>query len=160
MNKEQLKEQKEEFKKTILNEQGKRFTDILNYLKAKGINQTMLAKLFVIDQTGVSNYAKGKNFIPFENLHILLTKYKININWLLSGKGSMLIPEEKSGFKYRLLELQAESGLDDRDFSKKIGVSESELDRLGTGKLKPTVDVLHNIKKEFNKSTDYMLYGE
>ena len=42
----------------------------------------------------ISAYISKKIFLPSDVLFILATRYNVNINWLLTGKGSMLVNSE------------------------------------------------------------------
>jgi len=66
----------------------KRFKIMRTYL---GLSQTSIAELFQVSQKTVSNWERGRNE-PF--LHVLArfhNNYAININWLVTGDGEMLL---------------------------------------------------------------------
>jgi len=44
----------------------------------------------------LSNYINQKSMLGGETLQFLADKYDININWLLTGKGSMLISDKEN----------------------------------------------------------------
>lgn len=69
----------------------------------KGITQAELGEKLGIQFQHVSKYERGATVPTWENLIKLMEIYDVNINWLLTGKGSMFlspvtysIPEESN----------------------------------------------------------------
>jgi len=58
------------------------------------LNQQQLADQLGVTQAAISATEKGKNNLTSETLYILLTKYNINLNYLIAGIGTMFIKEE------------------------------------------------------------------
>ena len=76
-----------------------------------GITQAELGNKLGIQSQHVSKYERGKTVPTWENLIKLNERYDVNINWLLTGKGSMFlspvnysIPGEKNIYTVRDLE--------------------------------------------------------
>jgi len=64
------------------------------YLK---LSQEKLAEILGVKRNTLSNWERGENEMNYEAMHILYTKFGVNINWLLTGEGSMFVksPQEK-----------------------------------------------------------------
>lgn len=61
------------------------------------ISQVEMAKTLETKQPNISKIEKGDRPLSFAMLRILRTKYKLNINWYITGQGTMLNdPEDKS----------------------------------------------------------------
>lgn len=76
-----------------------------------GITQARVGAKLGIQSQHVSKYERGETVPTWENLIKLIELYDVNINWLLTGKGSMFlspvnysIPEEKNVSAVRDLE--------------------------------------------------------
>ncbi len=76
-----------------------------------GITQAEVGNKLGIQSQHVSKYERGETVPTWENLIKLTELYDVNINWLLTGKGSMFlspvnysIPEEKNIYAVRDLE--------------------------------------------------------
>jgi len=83
----------------------------------------------------LSNYINQKSMLGGETLQFLADKYDININWLLTGKGSMLISDkenaevistkpEMTGVPYLTMEALEQLQRDLTIIKEKIGVYE------------------------------------
>lgn len=57
------------------------------------ITQQQMANVLNVRKQAISDYERGINTIPTKALIILINDYNININWLLSGKGNMLLSD-------------------------------------------------------------------
>ena len=68
---------------------GKRLRDLRKKL---GYNQKNFADLLGITERTLRNYEKGNN-LPSSLLTILIEKFNININWLLTGEGDMFLKD-------------------------------------------------------------------
>ena len=73
-------------------EVGLRFKEFRNSIKK---SQTKLADEFLLTQTTIASIETGKSFpvIPFQNY--LYSQYSLNLNWLLTGCGEMILSGEK-----------------------------------------------------------------
>lgn len=60
-------------------------------------------------------------------------------------------------FRHRLQELRKERGLNQKDFAKAIGFSQSQISQWETGVNEPTASSLTVIADYFNVSVDYLL---
>lgn len=60
-------------------------------------------------------------------------------------------------FSERLLECMQVSGITQSELAKRIGMSKSVVNEYCTGKKKPSIEVLVEICKALNESSDYLL---
>ena len=68
--------------------------------------QLNMAKALNVSRQAVNEYERGNNIIPTKALIILINDYNININWLLSGQGNMLLSDtEKINTSQQIQEL-------------------------------------------------------
>ena len=56
---------------------------------AAGLKQGVVAKFLGLSQTALSDYEHGKRNPPRETIAILAERYKVNLNWLITGEGEM-----------------------------------------------------------------------
>lgn len=69
----------------------------VKFRKKLQISQVEVAKVLETKQPNISKIEKGERPLSFAMLRILRTKYKLNINWYITGQGQMLNdPEDKS----------------------------------------------------------------
>lgn len=82
------------------------------FRKGKGLTQVELGEMLGINFQHISKYERGE-FIPtFENLIKLIDHFSVNINWLLTGDGTMY-QEDKS--QYKITEEQVARVIRDED---------------------------------------------
>ena len=70
---------------------GERFRLMRNYV---GLSQKEAAAIFGMNQSNIVRIEKGVVFPNMSVCHYFKTRYNIDTNWLISGEGEMLIPEE------------------------------------------------------------------
>lgn len=84
------------------NKKGDRLKELYRYF---GFNQKSLAQLVGTQQTAISMAVTGEREVQEVWLYKLKEKYhNINIDWVLTGEGEMLISENKQEYKYLILE--------------------------------------------------------
>jgi len=64
--------------------------------EALGVKQTEIAKVLDIESNYLSNIERGIKEPSKKLISILITKYKINSNWLLTGEGDMFVNSLRS----------------------------------------------------------------
>jgi len=62
--------------------------------KLCGLSQKELAIAADMEQSQVSSQENGKFRIQVDLLLVLIQKYNVNINWLLTGEGSKFLPKK------------------------------------------------------------------
>ena len=75
---------------------GQRLRD---FRKVKKITQEELANVLNLDTANISFYENGKTAPSLQSLEIMRITYNLNINWLLSGEGTMFLDSEKDSKK-------------------------------------------------------------
>lgn len=76
-----------------MNQIGLRLKNIRGFLKK---SQEELAQELKLTKQAVSNMETGKSSPSITTLDILLKKYDINLNYLVSGVGDIMIQKEKN----------------------------------------------------------------
>ena len=76
-----------------------------------------------------------------------------------SRQNDTSLEEKIKNFGKRLSELQAQHNFLDREMATLLKISEKDYLKLVTGKNLPNLDILMNIKRNFNVSIDYLLWG-
>ena len=137
-----------------------------------GLSQQKLANVLDIKVTVINHIENGtqKSF-SYDLAYKLNQKYGYNIHWMMTGEGrikdtSLLridnttIVKKLDSFYKRFNQLQKENDLNDYQFSKETGISEARIEKLGIGKVLPTLEELNALKTHFDVSIDWLLYGE
>lgn len=76
-----------------------------------------------------------------------------------SRQNDTSLEEKIKSFGKRVSELQAQHNFLDREMATLLKISEKDYLKLVTGKNLPNLDILMNIKRNFNVSIDYLLWG-
>jgi len=58
------------------------------------LSQVEVAKILETKQPNISKIEKGERPLTFSMLRVLRKKYNLNINWYITGQGTMLSEEE------------------------------------------------------------------
>lgn len=109
----------EGLQKLIMTTQGLRLKKIRQTL---GLSQEEFGAIFDIKKQFVSNIEKDHVVLNNDKLVKLLVDYKVNINYLLAGIGSMFLGQDKkpdnfkSDVKQAIIELMREGQLSKDDF--------------------------------------------
>ena len=70
---------------------------LLQFLQAENITQTQLADTLSVARGSVSHILAGRNKPGYDFLESLLLHYpRLNIDWLITGKGRMYMDETES----------------------------------------------------------------
>ncbi len=140
-----------------------------------GYSQQEIADKLKININTYRGYEYNKREMPYETLRFLIDTFCVNINWFLTGNGSMFLNSEETlsnqlsdvnnvyfSFRIgkRLSFLQEKNKYQDKDMAKILGIYEYEYIDLKNGIKEPTLKILNCIKKYFNVSIDWLLYGD
>ena len=60
------------------------------------VSQSNMEDCLSLSRNTLSAYERGKAFFKPHTLQLLSSKYNVNINWLLTGKGNMLLSDDDS----------------------------------------------------------------
>lgn len=66
----------------------------LKFRKKMQISQVEMATILETKQPNISKIEKGERALAFSMLRVLRTKYKLNINWYITGQGTMISEED------------------------------------------------------------------
>jgi len=79
-------------RKRIINENSGNFYDRLKYVRWQlGYTQDEFSKFLNISKPTLVRYESGGRKPDADFLNILMTRFNININWLISGNGKMFL---------------------------------------------------------------------
>lgn len=93
---------------------GKRLASFRNHIN---LSQMEFAKLLEINPVTLSNYERGRRFPDVTILNVLREKTNVNLNWLISGDGTMF-------------EFKSDAISSKKEKSKKIAALSEELKNL------------------------------
>ena len=151
---------------------GQRIKNIRQELQ---MSQEQFGKLFDSGKAYISLVENNKSKLSVENLVKLLLNYNVNINYVLSGNGTMflnncenthaLIVNEQSILRFknwgkRLNQILSENEETPYAFSKRTGITESRIEKFLLDSVEPTITEVNAIKSNVDISIDWLLYGE
>lgn len=150
-----------------------------NFLKnirlTLGYNQQEIADKLNLNINTYRSYEYQKRDLSNELILKLVDIFNINVHYLYTGQGDMFIStclntcnkqdnnkivKNLDSFYKRFNQLQKENDLNDYQFSKETGIPEARIEKLGIGKVLPTLEELNALKTHFDVSIDWLLYGE
>lgn len=166
----------------------KEFKDYLQNITNLKITQSDIAKALNTSRSNISHRIKNNSEIKisevekiakFSNIakvHEFMNDYLkyigqyandikedsiiYNINNSLKLSYNTSFTENLKKFYKRFNQLQKENDLNDYQFSKETGIPEARIEKLGIGKVLPTLEELNTLKTHFDVSIDWLLYGE
>ena len=121
-----------------------------------------------------SSYERGERNPSLDFIEHLVSEYKVNANWLLTGKGSNFLPETKNTFSRqndenvyekisqmgrRLQDIQDKHNFLDKEMAILLKISEKEYIKIKLGQSEPNMDTINQIKRNFDVDIDWLLYG-
>lgn len=136
--------------------------------------QEEFAKKLNCPLTTYRSYEYGSRNFSNEFIQSLINKFSVNANWLFCDIDEMFTNKCKNSlldcnnqasivcyqdFYKRLNLIQNTNKLSDDEFSEILGISEKRLEKLKNGIAEPDVEELNNLKKHFDLSIDWLLYG-
>lgn len=143
------------------------------FRELKSKNASDFAKQNNIEIRTYSSYERGERKPPLEVLEQFVLRYNLNINWLITGEGSMfrakhdykradnlsiIINPEITARHYQ--NIQEVNGYTDTQMAKILKISDKRYRDLALGKAFPTVEEQNETKKNFNVDMDLFLYGD
>ena len=72
---------------------------------ALGLTQEQFAKELGVSFATINRYEKGKRLPDAEFLQILIDRYRVNLNWLFTGKGPMFLMNSDKQANSELFEI-------------------------------------------------------
>lgn len=135
-------------------------------------NVSLFARDLGMKQPTYARYENGINKPSIELICLLLEKFNVNLNYLISGNGPMFIEQksetqlktekalsERKTIGQRLNWLQGENHIEDNMLSKKTKISESRIRDVGLDKIEPTVSEAVAISDYFGITLDLFIRG-
>ena len=142
---------------------------------ALGYSQQEMADCLNCNLRTYRGYEYETRGLPNEILSILNTKLNVNINWLITGLGAMFVNTnintlfrcDNSFIDNKILsvgssfnQIQKVNNLKDVEMEKILVIFEDDYIDIKNGQREPNFRILNNIKRAFNISIDWLLYGE
>ena len=121
------------------------------------------ARIWNVGRANVSDRAKRNSPVTVSELQKVEAEFGVSLYKSGAYDGSRQndtsLEEKIKNFGKRVSELQAQHNFLDREMATLIKISEKDYLKLVTGKNLPNLDILMNIKRNFNVSIDYLLWG-
>lgn len=150
---------------------GKRTKEFRQYLE---LNQTQLAKKLDITQQAVQRVEGDNGNFNIDTLTRMFELFNLNINWLLTGKGTMLcepkntfelkytpqINEDIKSFGKRLNKLRVNADMLTHEMSMLLEIDQDRFSDICIGKKQPTLDEVVRICENFDVTSDWLLFGK
>lgn len=70
------------------------------FMDEKNLTQKMVGDVIGVRHQAVSDFLRGKSSLTKRNLRVISDNFRLNPDWLLTGKGKMLLPEGKEKATY------------------------------------------------------------
>ena len=140
-----------------------------------GYNLQEISDILGIPLNTYIGYEYRTKNVPLDFLISLNNNLNININWLLTGNGEMLINSCGNSLKKsdnesivkknvyigkRLIQIQEKNNLLDKDMAKILEMYRDDYIDLKLGNKEPTFKIINKIKQSFDISIDWLLYGD
>lgn len=119
------------------------------FLSAENISQAQLADAIGVAKASVSHILAGRNKPSYDFINGIITRYpRLNIEWLLCGKGKMYKDLENSGFADKSSAVPQKAKLAEEeileptfDFNEPTEEASSPTSPVGTSKTRPETEI-------------------
>ncbi len=146
------------------------FNDLLTKLtyltKKNNITNSEIGKVIGLDRQAMSGRAaRNSTFKSFE-IEKIEKYYNVDLSGLLINSNSLkrryddTFSANREQCKERINIIKNKNNLSNLQMSVLLNISENELEDILTGKTMPDLNILSNIKKNFEVSVDWILFGE
>ena len=129
----------------------------------KRISLASIADVLGCGRANISKKAKTGSLVAVSELQKVEAEFGVSLYKSGAYDGSRQndtsLEDKIQNFGKRLSELQAQHNFLDREMATLLKISEKDYLKLVTGKNLPNLDILMNIKRNFNVSIDYLLWG-
>src|SRR3990172_113679 len=85
---------------------------LIEFRKHYDLTQKDIAEVFGIKSINISDVENNKQRLTQDQLPLLQERYNLNINWLLTGRGPMLLDDAPMLVQIPVYEIQASAGTD------------------------------------------------
>jgi transcriptional regulator with XRE-family HTH domain len=144
------------------------------FFTTNNIKSSFVADSLSISRQQMSNILAGRGNFTYQQLTRFSNLTHINLHWLLTGVGQMMITctnslekaenndfiNDYNKWGSRLSLLQDKNGLSNNDMADIMGVLETQYLTYLLSKKPPKVTELTKLKKNFDVDIDWLLYGK
>lgn len=140
-------------------------TKVVFSTKRNNISQAEIGEVIGVERRAMNGRADRNSKFKPDEIKKIQKYYNVDLNSIVildnSGErqNDITLEEKIKSFGKRVSELQAQHNFLDREMATLLKISEKDYLKLVTGKNLPSLDVLMNIKRNFNVSIDYLLWG-
>ena len=150
--------------------QGYRFK---TFRESLGLSQAQIAGEIEITAGAIGLVEKDKSFLKLDNLLKLSELYNLNLDWLITGNGSMFNkPKNTFEIKYepitvnqfdfgkRLNKVRVQTDMISAELAMLLDIKENRLLDIMNGKNEPTLEEVKKICENFNVTADWLIFGK
>lgn len=140
-------------------------TKVVFSTKRNNISQAEIGEVIGVERRAMNGRADRNSKFKPDEIEKIQKYYNVDLNSIVildnSGErqNDTTLEEKIKSFGKRVSELQAQHNFLDREMATLLKISEKDYLKLVTGKNLPNLDILMNIKRNFNVSIDYLLWG-
>lgn len=133
--------------------------------KRNDITHTEIGEIIGLERRAAAARAKRNGKVKPGEVEKIEKYYDIDLNSIAivdnsgSRQNDTSLEDKIQNFGKRLSELQAQHNFLDREMATLLKISERDYLKIVTAKNLPNLDILMNIKRNFNVSIDYLLWG-
>lgn len=133
--------------------------------KRNNLSNSEIGKIINVERQAMSGRADRNSKFKPDEIEKIEKYYDVDLNSIVildnsgSRQNDTSLEEKIKNFGKRVSELQAQHNFLDREMATLLKISEKDYLKLVTGKNLPNLDILMNIKRNFNVSIDYLLWG-
>lgn len=155
-------------KDTYRKELGQRIAFVRKSLRdqdGKPYSQEKFSDEFGISPKTVGRHERGDNFPRLDTLQQLRKEYGVNLNYVLCGKGPVILEiedctkAESWNLHQRLREVRLNAGLTQLEMSRLIGHSSNTWKKYEEAKRTPSYDILCFLHTNFYVDLNWLIFG-
>lgn len=138
-------------------------------------NASAFARELELAQPTYAKYETGERKLSPEFVNDLADKYNVNLTWLFTGKGEMFNDPIEASFEEcddieisknfkdlykRYTKMLADLNITDYEVSKKTGISETRLEKIGLGDTDITMEEFIKLRSKYAFDANMFLYNK
>ena len=128
--------------------------------KVLGLSVGELAEIVDIPARTIGSYERNERKMSLELVTQLCKKLNVNANWFFTGEGDMFNNVIVSTTGKRIAKVMKENSISLDKMASLLSVSEKEVSDLINDITPPDLIILNTLRKNFNVSVDWILFGE
>lgn len=136
---------------------------ILENTTGKKISGSLLADILGGSRQNINQKINNGSEVTVLELQKVEKEFKVSLykSGVYDGsrQNDTSLDDKIKEFGKRVSELQAQHNFLDREMATLLKISEKDYLKIVVGKVLPTIEVLNNIKRNFNVSIDFLLWG-